>query len=351
MAATTINSITEAVEAIQAISQPFRTAWNDQLGFNDYTIQKLTSSKMTYPGTGRIRIPFNGTPSSGGGFSGGSMDATPTAQNDLTAVEATDFKLWAGVTYNYEEIMDTGFDPNRLLDLVKFREELARNTMDSDIAALLFDNGSGSTYTYTHPKFGSRTILTPKPFYGIPYHINTGGDTGTWLGMNRASDTALQHYVASTATSISTVGSESLHLRDISRDMMSCASGTSGTDEPDLILTTKNLYSWFEQELSETNTSGRIVVMPNNGMGAAGFEGGLQYRKATIVWSPYCTSGYIYYINTKFMQLYKHKAGVMPGEKMELENQAGFIQRFYTGLQLISTRNNAHGLRYNITGG
>jgi hypothetical protein len=81
-------------------------------------------------------------------------------------------------------------------------------------------------------------------------------------------------------------------------------SQTNGNIEPDMIVTTKTLWSAYEALLQPQ-------ARYNTMSGASTIDGGfrsLEYRGIPMVRDEYCTSTYMYFLNTKFLEMvnYKH---------------------------------------------
>jgi len=75
-----------------------------------------------------------------------------------------------------------------------------------------------------------------------------------------------------------------------------CVTGGANLESPDLIVTTKALWSAFEALLIPSRQ------FENGKLADAGFQS-LKFDKAAVVWDPNCPSGTIYALNTNFLKI------------------------------------------------
>lgn len=137
---------------------------------------------------------------------------------------------------------------------------------------------------------------------GLAVIVDDGSVNGTYAGLTRSSYDALDADVGTST------GSISLDTLAASLD-----AATHGSQEPDIIITTETLWRALEDLLFPSVTStyqavaGRSQVTrtgevgPGQALkGLAGYTA-IHFRGKAVVKDQKCTSGYIYYLNRKFL--------------------------------------------------
>lgn len=179
---------------------------------------------------------------------------------------------------------------NPTIDMIKRQLATDSEDMCDDISDLLYGAQSGDN------------------FLGLVDACDAGANVATYGGLSRAVYTGIQgNYTAS-------VGTITLDL--LSAKIDDC---THGTEMPDLIVTTKTVWSYIEKLLKPSlqtnyNSQGYAkmtrtdIVPPTQGLrGEAGFNC-IFYRGIPIVADEKCTAGYIYFLNTKYLKFYGLKS-------------------------------------------
>jgi len=347
MASTPINSITVYKDEVSSLSQPIRLEMAAQFGLNNSVLSRLMDKAETYSGVGQIQVAFNGALGTMRVLNGYN-DATPTHQNDATAVYINDCKLETDISYSIESLIDNGQDPNKLANLVDMKHRIAKETLSTMLQAFLFHDGSTATATFTHPILGPITVsMNGKQFYGIPYYL-TSALTGTVHGINRATtgNEYIKHHLFDTATTIGSSGT--LARTDIDTDLMTCANGDPD-QQPDLAITTPAIYAYLKDIFGNAAYNPRRIAQEQKDMYIAGAKGGIMYENCEFIYSPYATTGSIYYINTENIKLMKSNVGIYEGTVFETSGPAAFAQRLVMPMQLVATRLNNCGRRISIT--
>jgi len=95
---------------------------------------------------------------------------------------------------------------------------------------------------------------------------------------------------------------------------------TFGSDKPDLILTTRNLWSKFESLIEPQK---RYYGDKNSDLGKAGFTT-LQFHSADVVSDVYCTDAYMFGLDTKQFELRYHPKFNMTVSPWDKLDQAGY---------------------------
>jgi hypothetical protein len=96
-----------------------------------------------------------------------------------------------------------------------------------------------------------------------------------------------------------------------------------GKDTPNLLVTTQAVFEFYEALL--TNFNGNVSLLtPSDGekkLGDGGFQK-LGFKGVPITWDELCTSGYLYFLNTKHMKMVVHsQANLKTTAFVKPENQ------------------------------
>lgn len=192
------------------------------------------------------------------------------ANTGLTAAEFP-YRQYYGLTHFTGIELAKNSGKEAVLSLLDSRMTQLEMTMAENINTMLFGDGTGNSN---------------KDFYGLKALV---ADTGTFGGINRA--TAGNEYWQSSVTGsvgALTVAAMRTKYNDVSE----------GNDQPSNILTTQALFEAYEG-LLDTNRR-----YEDNALGDAGFLN-LMFKGAPIVFDRACDSGYMYFLNTKYITLAK----------------------------------------------
>lgn len=217
------------------------------------------------------------------GWYTGMGDFNVTQQKTRVQMESTPASMYGSVTLPYFEIAVNKSQP------VVQQEALEMQSAGDD----LLDNLGTSFYSDG----------TSNQCDGLANIVDDGSVAATYRGLTRSSYDALD---ADVSTS---VGSITLDTIGASID-----AATVGSEEPDIIITTFTLWRAIEDLLFPSVTAtygaagskrGKINRLGDVGAGQAltGLAGytAIYYRGIPIVKDAKCTSGYIYYLNRKFL--------------------------------------------------
>ncbi len=211
----------------------------------------------------------------------GSFDVTQ--QKNLVQMQWTPASVYGSVTLPYFEL-----SVNKSMPVIQ-QEALAMESAKDDLLDMIGDAFYGDG--------------TGNAFDGLANIVDNGAVAATYAGLTRSSYDALD---ANVTTSVG-----SLDLDDIGA---SIDAATIGSEEPDLIITTKTLWRAIEDLLFPSVTAqygvagskrGKINRLGDVGAGQtltglAGYTS-IYYRGIPFVKDAKCTDGYIYYLNRKWL--------------------------------------------------
>tara|TARA_Y100000310_G_scaffold323043_1_gene382891 strand:+ start:884 stop:1870 length:987 start_codon:yes stop_codon:yes gene_type:complete len=154
------------------------------------------------------------------------------------------------------------------------------------------DNLRNSVIDYMETKlFADGTDDSGKAPDGLANIVDVTNTTGTIGGLNKANYSWWRNNVTSMSGEAASVYLIK-RMRTMFNDCGQLGDGVSRF--PDLIVTDQATYELYEEECLAI---GRIQ-MPDKGMQDLGF-GELAFKGRPITWSPSCTAGYMYFLNTK----------------------------------------------------
>ena len=152
--------------------------------------------------------------------------------------------------------------------------------------------------------YGDGTGNSSKDLTGLGAAVDDGTSVSTYGGLSRSTYTTLA------ANKTTTVGNLTLSRMATMYD--SC---TVGSDKPTIIVTTKTVWSYYEQLLQPTvranydangfaQVTKKGVVRERGALqGDVGFDA-LWFRGTPIVKDEKCTSGYMYFLNENYLEFY-----------------------------------------------
>lgn len=210
---------------------------------------------------------------------------TITTTNPKVFTAATyDWKLLAApVGASGEEILKNS-GKERVIDLVEAKLKNAEKTLQNQMAAAIYSDGTGSS---------------GKQLTGLKALVADDPTSGTVGGINRA--TSGNEFWRNYAD----VKAEALTSATIYGAMNDAFLGCSrGSDKPDLIVADDKLYKLYESSLVAQQ---RFV---NSKLADAGFEN-LKFKGADVIYDGgiggYCPEGHMYFLNTDYLRLRPHK--------------------------------------------
>lgn len=213
---------------------------------------------------------IHGELSGGTSFSGYDTVTYPQTTPITAAKFDPKFLVQPVIIADTEVEQNTG--PEQVLSLLEAKMEIARLTLSKLFSTQLYADGTGNS---GKDITGLGAVLSTTSTYGGI----AVADMSTWAAKVNA---------LSPAQPLTTALMRKMFL-DVS----------DGNDKPDVIITTKALWNRYA-ELAE----GRITVTSSVGEKLAnlGFQV-LEFMGVPVVWDADCPAGYMYFLNTKYLQL------------------------------------------------
>jgi len=289
----------------------------------------LAKVKKETAGGTQIMVPVTYKHNTNGGSYAG-LEVLDTDLQDTRTRAKYDWKqVYAPIVVSNIELFKNGGKAGgeiAVVDMLKQDMEEAKETFKNNISTMLFADGTGN---------GSKDIL------GLRALVDDGTDVAT-LG-----DITLASYSWFQAAVSSSVGSLTLaHMAS----QFSAASSGRGVESVDLILTTETVLNAYEALL--------LPAQRFTGSGEAdGSFAKLRYRGAEVMSDEYAQSGDIYFLNSRYLDLYAGDHPVHPTdangftvtpmrEPHDQDGQVGFIL-FYA--QMCQKRPSRHAKSKGVT--
>lgn len=230
---------------------------------------KQANRIKTKNGGAKIIIPLiyaqNDTAASYSGYD--SLPTTP--QEGITAAEY-DWKQYAATVAisGIEEAKNNG--EQEVIDLLEAKIMQAEETITELMDVMFFADGTGNS---------------SKDWNGLGNLVEASGTVGN---IDRSTNSWWQSYEENTAA-VLTLAYMSTAYNTTSR----------GNDHPDFVLTTQTLFEKYESLLQPQ------LRYSDPKTADAGFQN-LLYKTSPVMYDTYCTSGVMYFLNSKYLYLVKH---------------------------------------------
>lgn len=250
----------------------------------------LSKVKKRPNGGTRIEVPVTyAFKAQGGSFSG--IEVLNTALESTRTRAFYDWKqVYEPIVISNIEAFKNGVKMNskeQVVDLLKQEMEEAKESIRNNISTMLFSDGTGNS---------SKDLL------GLKALVDDGTEV-TSLG-----DITYSSYSWWQSPVVSSVGS--LTLSHMATQYSSASSG-NGAESVDLIVTTETIYNAYEA-LNQPNIRWNNPT-PGSTVNPSGMK--LMYRGAEVVADEYCASGYMFGLNTRYLELYVGDHPVHPTDK------------------------------------
>ena len=267
------------------------------LGGNVLSLRLMSTPKKWVGETLKVPVKYQKS-SSGGSFDGYDTFSTTQASTRVSMSFNPKAEYQSVTISNLQRGVNGG--KAKVVDLIGVEMESAQQDMIDNIGTRFYGDGTGN---------GS------KDFTGLVAAVDDGTNVATYGGLSRSTYSTLQSsYTAS-------VGALTLSQMGTTYD--ACV---VGSDKPTLIVTDETTWGYYEQLLqpmvvANYNAEGFSQVVADGvvkGRGAlkgeAGFDA-LWYRGTPVVKDEKCTSGYMYFLNEKYLHFYAlpHPDGQMVG--------------------------------------
>jgi hypothetical protein len=116
-----------------------------------------------------------------------------------------------------------------------------------------------------------------------------------------------------------------------------------GNDHPGILLTTQTVFEYYEAEAEDA------LTLQNTKAAELGFET-FKYKGANLYYSPQCPSGYMYFLNPKYLKLkIDSKADFDMTDWKYIPNQLDRVAQVVTRLELVCRNCRMQGLLASIT--
>jgi len=249
--------------------------YRDQLTDNIFTARPLTyflqdrgRIRMLNGGTKIVEPLIYGTNSTVASYSGfDSLALTP--QQGISAAEYEWKQYAASITISgIEEAKNNG--EQEIINLLEAKIMQAEESMREGFNQMFFGDGTGNS---------------SKDWNGLGNLVEASGTVG---GIDRSTETWWRSYEENTGGALTLA-------------QMATAYNTVsvGNDHPDMILTTQTLFEKYESLLVSN------LRFTDTRTADAGFQN-LLYKAAPVVYDVHCTSGVMYFLNSKYLTLVGH---------------------------------------------
>jgi len=232
----------------------------------------------------------------------------------------------------YVPIMLSGLDlmrnagSHKVADLVQDEMDEAELRAADIVGTMIYADGSGNS---------------GKDLTGLRAICDDGTLIGTYGGITRSS-TANTPGLAVSCPNVTTTGV----TFSLSQMQVTASTATIGTEAPDLIITTKQIYSkWWERAQPSQRFNATDANRPINiGFSQISMDG------AAVVVDDHCPSGNVFFLNTKFIKLVIHPERMFTptGWKYPV-NQDSAIQQLFFGGELVCSSPRLQALLTNVS--
>lgn len=243
-----------------------------------------------------------------------------TADQDLLTTAIYNWYNLAGSVVDVWTDAMANSGTHRKIDIVAAKIENLRLSIVDDLEAKLFTAQTGNAPN------------------GLPDYIEANvpaSQTGSAGGLSRATYTWWRNQYAASSGSFASYGKQ---------DMRSMFNDCSvGNDHPTVLITTKDVFEYYEAEAEDIQ---RINDSDAAKLGFVSFS----YKGANMYYSPQCPSGYMYFLNPKYIKFKRDsKANFAMTNWKEIPNQLDKVAQIVCRCNLVCSRCSAQGLLGSIT--
>lgn len=205
-----------------------------------------------------------------GSYSGDDSLST-TASEGLSAAEYDWKQFYATITITgIQEAMNSSVE--QVIDLLEAKTMQAEETITEKLDEMFFGDGSGNS---------------DKDFNGLKNLVaQNSSDVG---GIDPSSDSYWESYIEDTSETLTQAAMRTAYN-----------TVSVGADQPKWILTEQDLFEKYEALLQPQER------FTDTATADAGFQN-LLFKGAKVTYDQYCDSGYMYFLNTKYLRLVGHK--------------------------------------------
>ena len=261
-----------------------------------------------------IMYGLNSTAESYSGYD--QLDVTP--QTGIDAAEFNWKQYSASITISGEEQRKNAGRKEKMIDILDARTKQATMSLTESLVTGMYSDGTGNS---------------SKDITGLAAMISA---SGTYGGINSATYTWWQAHVDA-------VGG-ALTLADMRTAFNTPSLG--GKDTPNLIMTDQDEFEAYEALLTSTVS---FYSERTKKLGDGGFQA-LQFKGVPLTWDEQCTAGYMYFINTKHMNLTVHKdANFDTSDFVKPENQDALVAQILFMGNFTCDRRKSQGVMTGLT--
>lgn len=249
-------------------------------------VRLMEKNKILLDGGRQIQQPVLYDAPPGGAYGRGD-DLNIDQKNILTSFIFDWTRYYSAVTIDgLDELQNAGVQ--KIIDLAEIRMNAARMKIENDLGTDIFSDGTG---------------YAGKAIAGLRLAIDDGTTYGTYGGLARTAGAAQGTVAYAASGNINTTAAT--FTPDIATTAMGLA--TVGSERPDLIVTTQTLWDRFHDRLQTQQRFPSTGTPGSQSMIAAGFPS-FSWSGAEVVVDNQCPAGSMYFLNTKYISLYVHKA-------------------------------------------
>lgn len=271
--------------------------------------------KKVLDGGESIVVPLmyekNSTASSYTGY--GILDTTP--QDGITAAKFNWKQYSVSISISGKEERQNAGE-NRIVNLLESKMKQAEMSLQEKLDEHAFGAGTDSSTNL----LGLQTIVAT---------------TGTVGGIARSGNSWWQAKVTTSVGSFSANGLDSM------RTMYNNV--TRGSDKCDIIITDQNDFERYEKVLQPQER------FTDTQMADGGFQN-LKFKGAPLTFDLYCTAGYMYFLNSKYLNWYVHQdADFATSDFVKPENQDARVAQVLIMGELCVSNNARQGVLQGLT--
>jgi hypothetical protein len=183
---------------------------------------------------------------------------------------------------------------------------------------------------------GSESALA---LHGFKKYIESTPATGTVGGIDASTNTWWRNQHTSMSGLDHTV-----YLIDYMRTMYDDCSDDGGTETPQIIITTKGIKNWYEDEALDSHYYTESNEMADLGIKGCAFKG------APIIWSGDCDAGLMYFINLNYFEVaYDPSVWFDMTEWKNAQDNLERVAQIVAQMQLVCSNREKQGLLSAIT--
>ena len=168
---------------------------------------------------------------------------------------------------------------------------------------------------------------------GFKKYVQATPATGTVGGIDASTEPWWRNQHAASS------GDHTVYMLDDMRDMYDDCSDDGGTETPQVILTTKVIKNWYEDEALDSHYYTQSNELADLGIKGCAFKG------APILWSKSCTDYYMYFLNLDYFEIaYTASKWFEMTEWKTAQDNLERVAQVVAKLQLICSNREKQGL-------